>query len=280
MKHHAIVKTALGVGLMAASLSASAAALHTFTQPSIYYKTEGAKVNYVAFIPSGTLAYQGGNGVVMLELYNSGTISTWNYAVAAKPTNATDAGAGWTNLSGSVIGSAGPVSMSAVNYPISSVAAGYITMAQDFWSLGQTGAISAAFAQPQTISSVACNVTFQALANTDDYLVFTNFTIRPDTWQTSAVANVSYKKASSGALTAGTSSIGSVAWNAANFSASSSFPTFSAYSLTAGTGSVAETIAASNLTKANLCTSVYTAKNALNSSGTTIGGKAGMMRLW
>jgi hypothetical protein len=72
----------------------------------------------------------------------------------------------------------------------------------------------------------------------------------------------------------------STAWNAANFSASSNFQSYAAYSLTTGADNGTQTIATSNLVKANLCTNAYTAKNALNSAGTTIGGKAGMMRLW
>ena len=38
--------------------------------------------------------------------------------------------------------------------------------------------------------------------------------------------------------------------------------------------------AASVVTRGNVCNSLYTAKNALNSAGGTIGAKAGLMRLW
>lgn len=285
MNKHSIVKTTLGVGLMAASLAASAAAIHSFTTPMMYYKLNGAAVTYVAFVPSGPYSgFQGASGVIMLDLYNSGTVSTWNYAMGGAATvAAANAGAGWTD------GAA--ISFSAPGYPVTSAATVEFAMAAaNALSLGDTQSISLSFIQTPVISSQACNVTFHASINSDDYLQFTNFTIRPSGWVTDASANytVHYRSKSGTATSDITTFANKAGWEGSNFSVTRDIKTFGAYTLAMGgatsdysaAASTLTSVAASQVTKGNLCTAVYTAKNALNSSGSTIGGKAGLMRLW
>jgi hypothetical protein len=275
MNKHSIIKTALGTGLLAASLAASAAAIHSFTTPMMYYKLDGAKVTYVAFVPSGPYSgFQGSSGVIMLELYNSGTVSTWNYAMGGAANIAAAAGQGWT--AGADIDG-----ISAHGFPVTSDSAGAgptFSWSDSYFSLGDTAAIELSFLQTPVISSQACNVSFTASINDEDYLQFNNFSIQPSNWPT-ASASVSYKS-KSGTNTADTAAYASNLWNGSNFSATQPFSTFGAFSVPGAAQGSGATYAASSITKANLCTNAYTVKNALNSSGTTIGGKAGMMRLW
>lgn len=282
MNKHSIIKTALGTGLMAASLAASAAAIHSFTTPMAYYKLDGAKVNYVAFVPSGPqTGFQGAAGVIMLELYNSGSVSTWNFAMGGAPTNASGAGAAWTDGAG--------VSFTAPGYPITSANTIEYSVAANNFSFGDTQTISLEFTQAPVISSVACNVTFAASIGTDDYLQFKNFTVQPAFWsdvtKTFGTAATNNLKATgvvtySGGTVTGT--IASDTWNSPNFSATSRFSGTISVPVATGGNVVSsmQTFGASSITKANLCTNAYTAKNALNSAGSTIGGKEGMMRLW
>lgn len=278
MSKHSIVKTGLGVGLMAASLGAMAD-LHTFAEPMIYYKVNGSAVNYVAFVPS-----MGSTNVVMLDLYQSGTISSWNYGVNAA---AFDAGAGGTAWSFSFSRSTDTMSGAFQNKYFDGLGAssgntygtttiGSSTGISSSWYAGNTGAISFAFGMNQTVSSQACSVSFVASINSDDYLLFTNFTVAG---LPTASDSVSFRT-KSGTTASDTASSGSAAWNAVNFSATSTFPTFSAFSIPAANGGANQTVAASVVTRGNVCQALYTAKNALNSAGGTIGAKSGLMRLW
>lgn len=266
MNTHSVIKTALGAGLMAASLAASAA-IHSFTQPMIYYKVTGAAVNYFAFMPAQPFGAPI-PGVVMLDLYNSGSVSSWHYAVGPAPAASDQAGRGWSN--------AAALSVTQSGYPVSSTSASQ-TLASALFSFGDTASITLSFVQNPTISSQACNVSFVASIDTNDYLLFTNFTIQPSGFPT-ASDSVSYRT-KSGSAASDTASVASDVWNSSNFSATGAFFTFSAYSIPAA-GNATQTVAVSSLTKANLCTAAYTAKNSLNSAGTTLGGKAGLMRLW
>lgn len=259
MSKHSLVKTSLGVGLMAASLGASAAEIHSFAEPMLYYKASGTSVNYVAFVPSLLTP-----AVLYLDLFQSGTISTWAYGVNAAGAGAAAGGAAWT--------ATGTVSYADI---IGNTA----TTASSTWYGGDTASVSMTFAQTPTISSQACGVSFAVSLGSNDYMQYTNFTIQPADWPTfSGASSVTYRT-KSGTTAGDTASLGSAAWNALNASATSAFPTFSAYSI--GTAmSDAATYAASRITKFNLCTTAYTAKAALNSAGNMIGGQAGLMRLW
>lgn len=284
MSSHSIVKTGLGIGLMAASLGASAQ-LHSFSQPMFFTKSTGTATNYVAFIPSinGPAA-----GLIYMEMLQSGSVSTWAYGLGGA-VSAAGGGALWSVSASKSTNSDNAQSFTAHSLDVLGVASGVnwgstsTGASQNFstsWYGGDTASISMSFAQVQTVSSQACGVSFVASIGTDDYLLFTNFTIQPTNWMASLSASdsVSYRT-KSGTTASDTLSIGSAAWNAANFSATSAFPTFAAFSVPAA-GAGAQTIAMSVITKANLCTAGYTAKAALNAAGSTIGARAGMMRLW
>lgn len=273
MSKHSVVKAGLGLGLMAASLGASAQ-LHTFAEPMIFYKVSGASVNYVAFLPN---IYD--SGIVMLDLFQSGSISTWNFGVGG----AVDAAAGgqvWSFTASA--GTSG--SFTSVYYdPLgrvstASTAAGSPASLSSSWYGGNASTLSMAFMQQQTISSQACNVTFGVSVGTDDYMRYGAFTIAPGNWPT-ASANVTFRT-KSGASATDTTTMAFGDWNAINFSATSAFPTFSAYSVPNAANGAANQVAVSALTKANLCTNIYTTKSALNAAGNVIGATTGLMRLW
>lgn len=282
MSNHSLVKAGLCVGLMAASLGAVAGDRHTFAEPMIYYKVTGAAVNYVAFIPS-----MQGTGVLMLDLYQSGTSSSWAYAAAAA-VNAAAGGAAWSVSASNSTDSNNAGSFTVKYYDVlgntsgvnwGTTSSGVSTDFSSSWYGGDTQTVSLEFTQAQTISSQACDVSFGASLNTDDYLVFAGFTMRPGSAYPSASDSVSWRT-KSGTSTSDYASIGSAAWNASNFSATSAFPTFSAFSIPAANGGAGQTVAASVISKANLCVGNYTAKAALNAAGGFIGAKAGLMRLW
>lgn len=289
MSKHSLVKAGACVGLMAASLGAGAVDLHSFAEPMIYYKVSGAAVNYIAFVPSSL-----GTGVLMLDLYQSGTVSTWAYAAGAV-TDSSAGGIKWsvglsrgaaTNDFTFAGASVDPLGTSTTVTVGNATLAASTTVFSSTWYGGDTSSISAQFTQAQTISSQVCNVSFAASIGTDDYLVFNGFSMRPDSNYPSgwSVASDSPKvtwRTASGTTASDTSTMSATAWNAVNFSATMAFPTFSAFTVQTGsaTGNTA-TYAASVLSKANLCVGAYTAKAALNAAGGFIGAKAGLMRLW
>jgi hypothetical protein len=289
MIKHMAIKAGIGLGLMAASLGVNAD-LHTFGKQSIYYKVTGNRVDYAAFLPSGN---QATDTVIMLDVLQSSTISTWNYAVGGSLSGV----AGYTNSTntGSVSTGAGAASyISAYSGPaggqvwrgtgvISSFdgAAVLGTVSVSTYYGGDTRALSLSFTEVVTASSQACNMTFHASLNTDDYLLFTNVTVQPSGWPV-ATDSVSYRT-KSGTTATDTASMAAAAFTGYNAIATSSFATFSAWSipvaLTAG-GSL-NTVAVSALSGPfSKCNTPAVARTATNSAGNTIGGKGGMMRLW
>jgi len=276
MSKHSVIKTSLGIGLMAASLGASSADLHTFAEPVLYYKVNGNIVNYTAFVPSMTTSA----GVLLLEMYQSSTISTWAYGLGGT-VNAAAGGAGWS-FSGAADAATGSVQFSTLNAAGIGSSEVDSTNAASFsssWYGGDTAGLKLSFTQQGTVSSVACDVTFSATLDTNDYMQYASFSVQPDTWTDNSATDDVYWRTKTGTTASDTASVGSAAWNAKNFSATSSFYTFSAFSIPIA-GAAGNTVAASAITKANLCTNLYTAKNALNSAGNIIGGKSGLMRLW
>lgn len=272
MSKHSVVKAGLGLGLMAASLGVSAQT-HTFAEPMIYYKVNGSAVNYVAFLPNAQ-----DSAIVMLDLYQSGTISTWAFGVGGAVNNTTAGGPVWSfGATGGDSGSFNNVYYDVLGRASTASFADTTGGGSSSWYGGGSQALSMAFAQQQTISSQACNVTFGVDIGTDDYMRYGAFTISPSGWPTASAA-VSFRT-KSGATASDTDSMASGAWNGLNFSATSAFPTFSAYSVPNAAGA-GNTVAASAITKGNLCTSIYTTKSALNAAGNVIGATTGLMRLW
>lgn len=274
MIKHTAIKAGIGLGLMATSLAAVADP-HSFGIPTIYYKVNGAAVNYAAMIPNGN---QATSSVIMLDVLQSSTISTWAYAVGGalgSPNSlatATNSFASYSNLAGGVAWKAsGTISHLT---PVGSTS----TIASSSFYGGDTNTLSLSFTQQVTASSQACNMTFSAQMNTDDYLVFSNVTIQPNGWPT-ATDNVSYRT-KSGTLATDTVLIASNVFNAYNGTTTSSFYTFSAWSVPNAAGGAGNTVAASSITNFNKCYVGANARTATNSAGNTIGGKGGLMRLW
>lgn len=270
------------MGLMAASLGAAAQQLHTFAESAIYYKIQGSAVNYFAFLPNKA------SGVVFLDLYNSGTVSSWAYGIGNMPTDTIQGGPVWSiNVTGA---SDSSIPLSFATYNNGGVAGGSTIAAtgasfsiNSTWYGGGTASQTLAFLQPTTISSQACNVTFVASLGTDDYLQFpsANFTVEPVGFPTISDGSAIFR-ISSGTSTSNTSGIGSAAWNAlaAAYKATTSLPTFSAISSGTAASDAVAVLANSAFTRFNLCTTAMTKRTALNEAGGSIGAKAGMMRLW
>lgn len=290
MIKHMAIKAGIGLGLMAASLGVNAD-LHTFGKQSIYYKVTGSRVDYAAFLPSGN---QQTDSVIMLDVLQSSTISTWNYAVGgglnlaaaisgvnsastSTITNSTGGGAsGFSNFSGPAGGQVWKATGVVTSYAQDG-SIGTLTLSTFYG--GDTRALSLSFTEVVTASSQACNMTFHASLDTNDYLQFTNVTVQPSGWP-SATAGVSYRT-KSGTVAGDTASIASNVFNDYNAAGgTSSFYTFSAWSIPLATAA-GNTVAVSALsTPFNKCNAPAVARTATNSAGNTIGGKGGMMRLW
>ncbi len=286
MIKHMAIKAGIGLGLMAASLGASAD-LHTFGKQSIYYKVTGSRVDYAAFLPSGN---QATDTVIMLDVLQSSTISTWNYAVGgalalanagadSTKTGSVSTSTGSTSYITGFSGPAGGQVWRGTGVLSSFDAQGVLgTVTVSTYYGGDTRALSLSFTEVVTASSQACNMTFHASLNTDDYLQFTNVTVSPSGWP-AATDSVSYRT-KSGTTASDTASIGSAAFNAYNAASTSSFYTFTVWTVPI-VGAAANTVAVSALSGPfSKCNAPAVARTATNSAGNTIGGKGGMMRLW
>lgn len=330
MVNHKAIKTGIGLGLMALSLGASAA-LHTFGKDMIYYKVTGARVDYAAFLPSGAGA---SDSVIMLDVLQSGTLSTWNYAIGGvlgtAPSTGTyytasTAGAGtspitFTSSISSSYFTTGFLASYNANYanaggssslfPTASANVGYIgnfsnaaggqvwlaatvgivtsygadgrlaTTSYSTYFGGDTQPLSLSFTELVSVSSQACNMSFSAALDTNDYLQFTNVVVQPSNWP-SATSDVYYRTAA-GTVAASTASIASDVFNGYNGSVTKSFNTYSAWTQTNAAASLVNStfLGTALMSNYNKCVTGYTNRTATNSAGGIVGGKAGMMRLW
>lgn len=270
MSKHSLIATGLGLGLMAASMGASAQ-LHTFDYSSMYYGAVAGGSKYVSFVP--TLVRGGANtgaaGVLMLEMFQpvSGSASTWAYALGG----AVDAAAGGSNTDG-------------VYQSVSFSADNGLGVTQSHY-FGNNGTISHAFSQSVTVSSQACQVTFAAHIGTNDQLAFTNVFAKPLN-SISASDVVSLTTSGTGTVT-----IGSAAWNNASAAIVSSYAANASLSIS-GLLSATSTGAGDTVTYAasgtavngllgarGRCVPAYTARAA--GSGTTITGETiGLVRIY
>jgi len=285
MIKHTAIKAGIGIGLMAASLGAASADLHTFGKASIYYKIDGSAVKYSAFVPSGPTAT---DSVIMLDMLQSGTVSTWAYAMGAALGTLvnTVGGTSVTNTShySNFSNAAGGLAWKAAA-TVTYVKADGNTASSASTSFynGDTAQLVLSFSQVPTISSQACNMSFSAQLDTDDYLKFTNVVIRPENWP-SATDSVSYRT-KSGTTASDTLSIASNVFNAYNATTTSAFATFTAWSVPIA-GNAGNTVAVSALSAPfGKCVTAATARTAVNAAssvpiigGGSVGG--GMLRLW
>ncbi len=267
MSKHSLISTVAGLGLMAASMGASAQ-LHTFDYSMMYYGPATGGGKYVAFVPTvtrSTTADEGSTNVLMLEMFQpaSGTASTWAYAIGG----AVDAAAGAGSATGTDV-------MQTVEWTANNGVA-----ASGSYYFGNNLEIALPFVQAVNISSQACNVTFSANIGTNDQLAFANINAQPvglANWA-SATAVVSVLTGT-GAVAA---TLAQTAWN----SGASTLSAFAGASVTVSNldgGNVVGSGAAAMIAGRNKCVAAYTARA---SSGATViapGGSTtlGLVRVW
>ncbi len=286
MQRHLLIKAGLGLGLLAGSMAASAQ-LQSFAKTMIFAKFSSSGSSYAVFTPFGV---DGNQGVVMLDLSQgaggTGTAPApdgWGFAVGGT-VNAAAGGPVWAINLPALSETSAAITVSYVDTASSftnstkTASAGTIT---SFYG-GGTSSVILSFIQAATSSGMACNMTFTASIGTDLFLKFTNFSVRPDSNAYPQASGAVTYRTKSGTSASDTVQIASSDWNGFNFTGSSAFPTFSAYSIQTGSvASLSGTYAASSLSRANICnTGVFATRNALNSAGSSIGAREGLFRLF
>lgn len=265
-----LIKTGLGVGLLAASLGASAGALdgsHGFGNAMIYVSGGTAPV-YQIFMPSGTGST---DNVILVEATQGATAATmtWTYMVGTSSLGAQTANAG---ASYSALSSAAGVYLGA---------AGSTSAAVEFHGMNTTGAISYPFSYSAGSGASICNINLSASIGVDDHLVWTIISAAPTFGGWSSASGVVSVTRNS---TVGLETYAAAVWNSP--SASTQFVTTGVVAANAsisipGNAAATGTLAVGNILKAANYCGTYTAKRkALNSSGLLLGGSAGMIRLW
>lgn len=276
MSKHSLISAGLGLGLMAASMGASAQ-LHTFDYSSMYFGSAVGGQKYVAFVPTvarGAGASEGAAGVVMLELFQpaTGSANTWGFAVAGPVDMA--AGAGYSANTAGVTSTVSGGFFSDAAY----TAGNGISASDQIFFFGNNEAQKLAFAQNLTLASQGCGVSFSAVIGTNDQLFFNNVEVQPagSAWQAaSATDPVSLTVSSGGANS--TTQYAAAVWN----NASATLPTYAYTNVQiGGIGTAVAGAAGNNMLKArNACVPAYTAR-ALGGGTTITGVPVGMVRIW
>jgi hypothetical protein len=274
MSKHSLISVGLGLGLMAASMGASAQ-LHTFDYSMVYYTAASGGAKYTMFVPTAARAAAGvkaAASVIMLDFFqpSSGTTNSWAFALGGA-VNAVAGGAGANagdNSSGQIFGAANGAKFTETHY------------------FGDNIAIGQSFLQQQTISSQVCNITFSASIGTNDQLLFNNVNVRGSDFSNTANADVTIFTTGA-APGANVETILQAAWNNQSvtlrtYAASVSFQVSGlATSISSGTNS-AFAVSSYNalVTARNKCVPAYTARAA--GFGTSIDGVTplGMIRVF
>lgn len=269
MSKHSLISTVAGLGLMAASMGASAQ-LHTFDYSSMYFGSAGTGGKYVAFVPTmsrGAGASDGAAGVLMLELFQpaTGSASTWAYAVGGAV--GADAGAGVTTGGADVL------------QTVTWTANNGLANAQNYY-FGNNESIKLNFDQAVLASGVpamSCNVAFVAEIGTNDQLQFKSVKAAPNhgDWQTAAgVVSVF----SNSAGTAAPYTIAQADWDA--MSVTTPAVVGASAKVDGIATSVGGTAATSLINMRNRCVPAY--NNRATGGGVTpiVGGGLGFVRIW
>lgn len=266
MSKHSLVSIGLGLGLMAASMGASAQ-LHTFDYSSLYFGSVAGGSKYTAFVPTinrgAASASEGAAGVVMLEFFQpaSGSASTWAFAIG-----------GAVN---SVAGGSDSASLAAYNSIALTADNGLALTHHQYF--GGAGEVKLGFNQTVMSGTQACNVAFDAVIGTNDQLAFANVVARADGWFT-ANGPVVVTTGSGAPVT-----IDAAFWNNASATGASNYAINSSLSMVVP-GSVASSTYLGSLVNTALqarskCVPAYTARAA--GSGTVITGQPiGLVRIW
>ncbi len=257
MSKHSLISTGLGLGLMAASMGASAQ-LHSFDGGMMYFGATSGGNKYVAFVPQMSRAAGGGAaGVLMLEMFQpaTGTASSWAYAIGGSVGDAAG-GTGSTATVGSTWTANNGITYSGT------------------WYFGDNIALTHQFSNEATVSSQVCNVSFVASLGTQDQLFFTNVTVVPDDWNSAtAVVSITTSTAASHTM-----SVAQAAWN--NASATLATFGFSGASISGIATSVSGSANVNNLLGArNKCVTAYTGRTG-GTTATIVGSPPGLIRLW
>lgn len=309
MNKQLLMKTAVGLGLVAGSLTASATIEGvSFGSPMIFAHS-GSTPYYGLFLPSGS---NSSDAVVLVEAVQGATSNTWSYVVGAEtlgPTTAkfsTDRGAPagmtGTNLhdvfagfipGGGAAGGAPSTFSGTMLMPAGLSGAQVIT-----YPFAQTTALTGAS------SAVNCQITFEASINSGEDLFYAVNEMRPQNWgvivptanatfamQTGAAASNSwagtwsdYFGAYNGAGAGNPVTVASV-YNA-SLSGVANASAYATISISAGgfsgaAGALATSFAFGSIGQqsTNLCFNARRAREGLNNSG-LIGGSAGMIKIW
>jgi len=179
---HSLIKTAIGAGLLAISLGASAQSLNnkTFAEGMIFYKPVGANINYIAFVPSGN---QSTDSVLMMELVQNGTTgagTTWSYGTSADLADVSAGGPTWSvkisnkaSVSASNFWTFNTYNVLGVLDTINSIPNGTDgSSAYTWFGGGGTDVIDIDIYLTSTISATPCYVTFNAAVDTAGNLSF------------------------------------------------------------------------------------------------------------
>lgn len=198
MTYTNLIKTGLGLGLLAVSLGADATptdAKHSFGSSSIYFKNTSTGFNYTSFQPTGNQSTDSVLVVEHLQGTAATTPMTWNYMVpvanfaglsGASSTNIpagsligtifTPSATSWAVQSGSHTATS-TVSVSGFNFAsqgmgfvasaslATNISSSYTNM---LWDIPTP--IAYPFSYSTSISSSQCNVTAIAVIDTNDYL--------------------------------------------------------------------------------------------------------------
>lgn len=250
MTYSNLIKTGLGVGLLAVSLGADATAIdgkHGFGSASIYVRSSATGTNYTSFIPSGN---QSSDSVIVVEHMQGAAATspqTWTYMVPVVAfSGLSGASASAYIPTGSLIGSifspsstswavqsgshTATSTVSATGFRFDSQGMGFVASASIATQLSSSYTnmlwdlptpIAYPFSYSVSVSSSQCNVTAIAVIDNNDYLQ----------WGGIVVNAVGYRSASSpgGAVNITTSTNGgamalasdnvSVVWQAGSTSA-------------------------------------------------------------
>jgi len=300
---HSVIKTALGVGLLAASLGSYAAAIapggmggsttQSFADAMLFYKATSTGLTYMAFIPTGR---NSGDMVLALELTQPLTGSnTWTYAAEV---NAIDAAAGGPVWSVKY----DPSDASWYDSRGDSQASDATPTAWSFFG-GGSAAVELGFVYSTTVSSQACIVTYTAQVNTNGDLFMKDIAVAVSGASDSTMTG-QFWNASGNSYTVAASSIDSDAFNSyskvtgpgavptatialtANSALYSKLYTGTTGGTASSTGVTANSSNLAGLVAAyNKCATVYNNRVGLNLSagGSLITGGAaggGFMRAW
>lgn len=210
MTYSNLIKTGLGIGLLAVSLGAGATAIdgkHNFGSASIYVKQSSTGTNYTAFMPSGN---QSTDSVIVVEHLQGASATapmTWTYMLPVgslggftgysptfAPGGAFNASANISSIFSPAIsstwavqsstGSAGTVSKSDFGWGNSGQGA---TSTYNYMGVTQTqlvdtpSPIAALFSYPITVSGQACGISAMAVIDNNDILQWGNIIAQPVT---------------------------------------------------------------------------------------------------